>query len=52
MSYEFPKLFGTQNRVNQVNNFNSSFMAKQRYQMMNNIKTKLLELEWIKNKLK
>jgi hypothetical protein len=27
----FPKLFGTKHRVIQVNNFNSSFMAKQRY---------------------
>jgi hypothetical protein len=35
-----------------MNNFNSSFMAKQRYYMMNNIKTKLLQLEWINLDLK
>jgi hypothetical protein len=27
--------------------FNSSFMAKQRNYMIDNIKTKLLQLEWI-----
>jgi hypothetical protein len=33
--------------MNQVNNFNLCFMAKQSYQVINNIKTKLLQLEWI-----
>jgi hypothetical protein len=35
-----------------VDNFNLCFIAKQRYQVINNIKTKLLQLVWIKKELK
>jgi hypothetical protein len=31
INYDFPKLFCTQIRVIQINNFNSSFLAKQMY---------------------
>jgi hypothetical protein len=51
-SYEFPNLLSAYYRINPKNNFNSSFMAKQRYYMMNNIKTKLLPLEWVNSELK
>jgi hypothetical protein len=36
----------------QVINFNIGFMLKQSYQVINNINTKLLQLEWIKKELK
>jgi hypothetical protein len=35
-----------------MNNFNLCFMIKQSYQLINNINTKLLQLEWIKKELK
>jgi hypothetical protein len=35
-----------------MNNFNLCFMHKQSYQVINNIKTKLMQLEWIKKELK
>jgi hypothetical protein len=35
-----------------MNNFNLCFMLKQSYQVINNINTKLIQLEWIKNELK
>jgi hypothetical protein len=35
-----------------VGNFNICFMTKQSYQVINNIKIKLLQLEWIKKELK
>jgi hypothetical protein len=31
-----------------VSNFNLGFMLKKGYQVINNINTKLLQLEWIK----
>jgi hypothetical protein len=31
-----------------MNNFNSSFMAKQCYYLIDNINTKLVQLEWVK----
>jgi hypothetical protein len=31
-----------------VDNFNLCFRAKQSYQVINNIKTKLMQLKWIK----
>jgi hypothetical protein len=34
-----------------MNNFDSSFMAKQCYWLIDNINTKLLQLEWIKKEL-
>jgi hypothetical protein len=35
-----------------VNNFNSRFMAEQSYYVINNIKTKLMPLEWINLELR
>jgi hypothetical protein len=35
-----------------VNNFNLCFMIKQSYQVIKNINTKLMQLEWIKKELK
>jgi hypothetical protein len=35
-----------------VDKFNLYFMIKQSYQMINNIKIKLLQLDWIKKELK
>jgi hypothetical protein len=35
-----------------MNNLNSSFMAKQRYSVIDNIKTKLLQLGWLNLELK
>jgi lysine/ornithine N-monooxygenase len=35
-----------------MNNFSLCFMDKQSYQLINNINTKLLQLEWIKKELK
>jgi hypothetical protein len=35
-----------------MNKFNICFTTKQSYQVINNINTKLLQLEWIKKKLK
>jgi hypothetical protein len=35
-----------------MNNFNLCFMIKQSYQVIENINTKLMQLEWIKKKLK
>jgi hypothetical protein len=51
-SYDFSKLLSVQYRINQVDNFNLCFMAKQSYQVINNINTKLIPLEWIKKELK
>jgi hypothetical protein len=34
-----------------VDIFNLCFMAEQSYQVINNIKTKLLQLDWIKKEL-
>ena len=51
-SYDFPKLLSAQYRINQVDNFNLYFIVKQSYQVINNIKTKLMQLEWIKKELK
>jgi hypothetical protein len=34
-----------------MNNFNLCFMIKQGYQVINNINTKLMQLEWIKKEL-
>jgi hypothetical protein len=34
-----------------MNNFNSSFMAKQCYWLVDNINTKLMKLEWINSDL-
>jgi hypothetical protein len=34
-----------------MNNFNSSFMAKQCYWLVDNINTKLVKLEWINSDL-
>jgi hypothetical protein len=31
-----------------MNNFNSSFTAKQCYSLIDNINTRLLQLEWVK----
>ena len=49
LSYDFSKLLNTQYRIDQVDNFYLGFITKQGYQMINNIKTKLMPLEWIKN---
>jgi hypothetical protein len=35
-----------------VINFNLGFMLKQSYQVINNINTKLMQLEWVKKELK
>jgi hypothetical protein len=35
-----------------MNNFNSSFMAKQCYKLIDNINKKLLQLEWLNLELK
>jgi hypothetical protein len=35
-----------------VINFNLGFMLKQSYLVINNINTKLTQLEWVKKKLK
>jgi hypothetical protein len=48
LSYEFLELFNVWYRLIQVNNFNLSFMAKQRHSVIDNSKTKLLQLKRIK----
>jgi hypothetical protein len=35
-----------------MNNFISSYMAKQYYKLIDNINTKLLPLEWVKKELR
>jgi hypothetical protein len=45
---EFLELFNVWYRLIQVNNFNLSFMAKQRHSVIDNSKTKLLQLKRIK----
>jgi hypothetical protein len=37
--------------MNQMNNFNICFMIKHSYQVINNIKIKLMQLEWDKKEL-
>ena len=51
-SYDFLKSLYVWYRNYEVINFNLGFIIKQSYQVINNINTKLLQLEWIKNELK
>jgi hypothetical protein len=51
ISYDFPKVLCVWYKNNQVINFNLGFMLKQSYQVINNIITKLMQLEWVKNEL-
>jgi hypothetical protein len=45
LSYEFLELLSTWYRLIQMNNFNLYFIAKQRYKVVDNIKTKFMSLE-------
>jgi hypothetical protein len=38
--------------INYVDNFNLCFMIKQSYHVIDNINTKLMQLEWVKKELK
>jgi hypothetical protein len=51
MSYDFPKPLCVWYKINQVINFILGFTLKQSYQVINNINTKLMQLEWIKREL-
>jgi hypothetical protein len=52
ISYDFPNILCFWYKNNQVINFNLGFMLKQSYQVINNIVTKLMQLEWVKKELK
>jgi hypothetical protein len=50
--HHHPRVICVWYKNSHVINFNIGFMLKKGYQVINNIKTKLLQLEWIKKELK